>query len=82
MWTVSIFFKGITVWPEIFEGSNFRRRPIFKDFAIQFSRMDVPELLHPQYPLGSTSYCTRAAAQILLELAEKVSKRLIDRTCT
>ena len=23
-----------TVWPEIFEGSNFRGRPIFKDFTI------------------------------------------------
>ena len=23
-----------TVWPEIFEGANFRGRPIFKDFAI------------------------------------------------
>ena len=23
-----------TVWPEIFEGSNFRGRPIFKDFVI------------------------------------------------
>ena len=43
--------------------------------------MDVPGLLHPQYPSGSTSYCTRAAAQISLESAEKTSKRSIDRTC-
>ena len=33
--------------------------------------MDIPELLHP---LGSASYCTRAAAQISLKSAEKVVK--------
>ena len=39
--------------------------------------MDIPELLHPQYPLGSTSYCMRAAAQISLEPAKNV-KNLIS----
>ena len=43
--------------------------------------MDIPELLHPQYPLGFASYSTHAAAQILLEPAEKVVKiqQVIDR---
>ena len=43
--------------------------------------MDIQELLHPQDPLGSASFCTRAVAQILLEPAEKVVKnqQAIDR---
>ena len=44
--------------------------------------MDIPELLHPQDPLGSASYCTRAAVQISLEPADKVVKnqQAIDRS--
>ena len=36
--------------------------------------MDVPELLHPQYLLGSASCCTSAVAQISLEPAKKIVK--------
>ena len=32
-WRILIW-RGVCIWPEIFEGSNFRGRPIFKDFAI------------------------------------------------
>ena len=39
--------------------------------------MDVPELLHPQYLLGSASYCTRAAVQISLEPAEKLQQAIV-----
>ena len=39
--------------------------------------MDVPELLHPQYPLGSASYCTHTVVQISLELAEKSQQAIV-----
>ena len=46
--------------------------------------MNVPDLLHPQYPLRSTSYCMHATAQISLELTknsyEKPASDPIDRT--
>ena len=40
--------------------------------------MDVPELLHPHYLLGSASYCTCTTAQILTEKIVK-NQQAIDR---
>ena len=36
--------------------------------------MDVSELLHPQYPLGSASYYMRAMSQVTLEPAISCEK--------
>ena len=63
-----------TVWPEISRDAIFAEGPSSKILRSNF--VDVPELLHPQYLLGSASYCMHAASQITLEPAEKLfSKR-------
>ena len=57
-----------------FRGVQYLQKAIFKDFVIEFSRMDLPELLHPQYRLGSAANCMCTMGQILLEPAKKVVK--------
>ena len=42
--------------------------------------MDVPELLHPQYPFGSASYHTCTAVQTWTGVAaEKLMKKISER---
>ena len=92
-WSISIssvsHFRGSQ---RLLYGWKFLGDPIFvEDPSLKISicsQMDIPELLHPQYPLGSASYlllCVcHGSGSNLVRTGQKVVKnqQVINHTCT